>query len=136
MPGPDWREQLERESAGVVEIVVHRAVEVALWSQAIELSHAGFFHQLLAAGDDPDDDRADHAGTTVERGEPRRNAGEKGKRVDREREQQPTEKPDSDGAKDYADDDHGGGLRERSGRARFHHLHGAGDSIAGSDGRP
>ena len=54
----------------------------------------------------------------MERGEPRRDTGEKGKRVDREREQQPTEKPDSDGAKDYAYDDHGGGLRERSGRAR------------------
>jgi len=54
-----WREQLEREGDGKIEIVVHRAVEVALWSQAIELSHAGFFHQLLAAGDDPDDDRAD-----------------------------------------------------------------------------
>jgi hypothetical protein len=46
----DWREQLQREGDGKVEIVVHRAVEVALWFQAIELSHAGFFHQLLAAG--------------------------------------------------------------------------------------
>ena len=44
------------------------------------------------AGDDPDDDRADHAGTAVERGEACREAREKGKRVDRKREQQPTEK--------------------------------------------
>jgi hypothetical protein len=46
----DWRAQLQREGDGKIEIVVHRAVEVALWAQAIELSHAGFFQQLLAAG--------------------------------------------------------------------------------------
>jgi hypothetical protein len=49
-PGPDWRAQLAHEGDGKIEIVVHRAVEVALWVQAIELSHAGFFHQLLAVG--------------------------------------------------------------------------------------
>src|SRR5260370_26293794 len=60
------------------------------------------------AGDDPDDDRANHAGTAVERGEACRDAREKGKRVDGEREQQPTEKPDAEGAEDKTDDDHGG----------------------------
>ena len=50
------------------------------------------------AGDNPDDERAEHAGTAVERGKARREARGKGKRVDREREQQPTKKPDAEGA--------------------------------------
>jgi hypothetical protein len=61
------------------------------------------------AGDDPDDDRA---GTVVERGEACREARGKGKRVDGEREQQPAEKPDAEGAENKTDYDRGGGPRE------------------------
>ena len=68
------------------------------------------------AGDDPDDDRADHAGTAVERDEACREARGKGKRVDGEREQQPTEKPDAEGAEDKTDDEHAGGPRDKDQR--------------------
>jgi hypothetical protein len=61
---------------------------------------------------EPNDERTDHTGAVVERGERSGDADEKWHHVDGECEQQPTEEADSEEAESESDDDHGGGLRE------------------------
>jgi hypothetical protein len=64
------------------------------------------------AGDQADKNRADFTLAAVVGSEPRGDTNEKRKGLDRERQQQPAQKPEADEAQDNADDDHGGGAPE------------------------
>lgn len=64
-------------------------------------------------GGDADDERADRTGSGAVGPHARSHAYEERKRVDSEREQQPAKEPDAGDANEDAEDDRGGGLREK-----------------------
>lgn len=73
---------------------------------------------VARAGKEADQDTSDYPSTTVIRREPRREAGEKRQRVDREVEQQPAEEAEPDDAEPDAENKHGG-LRDKIVRSRL-----------------
>ena len=87
--------------------------------------------QGRASDENTHDERADGARAAVECGEAGGEPCEEGKCVHCEREQQPAEEADAENARNDADDDHSGDLRDNGSNGRaFHHHHGAIPGIA------
>ena len=63
---------------------------------------------VAAAGDQADEDAAEHAGAAMEGPDADRQADEEGQREDSKGEQQPADEADADDDEQWSKDDHGG----------------------------
>ena len=87
-------------------------------------------------GSKTDDYRTCRSCARARRGDTRSNPGRGGQSVDGEFEEKPGQRCKAGKTRDNADDDHGGGLREKVGRMRLHHHRGASRILARINSRP